>query len=482
MIQFLIIRRLIGAMLMIFGASMLPPLAVSLLYGDGKWLVFFALFLLTLTIGFLLFRNTPHQREPKTRDGIVIVVLIWLGFALIGALPFVWALGISFTDAVFEAASGLTTTGATVLSGLDTMPKSVLWYRMQLHFFGGMGVIILAVAILPMFNIGGSRLFKSEATGVNKEDKLAPRIAQTARLLWLVYVCLIAATGFAFWLAGMTAFDSICHAISAVATGGFGNYDASMGYYQSDAIHLITMVAMLAGAVNMGLHFAVWHRKDVAVYGRDQETRTFLGIVLFVALVACAVLITNSTYPSLWLTIKVALFHTISIITSSGYTIADMSVWPMFVPLFIIACSYFGGCSGSTAGGIKILRVFLLFKQASREAKRLVQPGIVAHVKYNGRIIPDNVADSVWGFFALWILTAAILTLLLVGTGLSPVGAFGAAAAALNNMGVGLAEVGSTFAGVSTAGKWLLSFAMLLGRLEIFTFFVLFTPIFWRRF
>ncbi|MFN4290822.1 MAG: potassium transporter TrkG [Permianibacter sp.] len=482
MIQFLIIRRLIGAMLMIFGSSMLPPLAVSLIYADGKWTVFFALMLLTLAIGFLLFRNTPHQREPKTRDGIVIVVLIWLGFSLIGSLPFVWGLGLSFTDASFEAVSGLTTTGATVLSGLDGMAKSILWYRMQLHFFGGMGVIILAVAILPMFNVGGARLFKSEATGVNKEDKLAPRIAQTARLLWLVYVCLIGATAFAFWLAGMTVFDAICHAISAVATGGFGNYDASLGYYDSDAIHLIAMVAMLAGAVNMGLHFAVWHRKDVAIYGRDQETRTFLGIVLFVAIVACAVLIANSTYPSLWQTVKVALFHVISIITSSGYTIADMSVWPMFVPLFVIACSYFGGCSGSTAGGIKILRVFLLFKQASREAKRLVQPGIVAHVKYNGRIVPEGVADSVWGFFALWILTAAMLTLLLVGTGLSPVGAFGAAAASLNNMGVGLAEVGSTFAGVSTAGKWLLSFAMLLGRLEIFTFFVLFTPIFWRRF
>lgn len=482
MIQFLIIRRLIGAMLMIFGASMLPPLAVSLIYADGKWTVFFALMLLTLAIGFLLFRNTPHQREPKTRDGIVIVVLIWLGFSLIGSLPFVWGLGLSFTDASFEAVSGLTTTGATVLSGLDGMAKSILWYRMQLHFFGGMGVIILAVAILPMFNVGGARLFKSEATGVNKEDKLAPRIAQTARLLWLVYVCLIGVTAFAFWLAGMTVFDAICHAISAVATGGFGNYDASIGYYDSDAIHLIAMVAMLAGAVNMGLHFAVWHRKDVAIYGRDQETRTFLGIVLFVAIVASAVLIANSTYPSIWQTVKVTLFHVISIITSSGYTIADMSVWPMFVPLFVIACSYFGGCSGSTAGGIKILRVFLLFKQASREAKRLVQPGIVAHVKYNGRIVPEGVADSVWGFFALWILTAAMLTLLLVGTGLSPVGAFGAAAAGLNNMGVGLAEVGSTFAGMSTAGKWLMSFAMLLGRLEIFTFFVLFTPIFWRRF
>lgn len=482
MIQFLIIRRLIGAMLMIFGASMLPPLLVSLFYGDGKWLVFFVLLLLTLAIGFLLFRNTPHQREPKTRDGIVIVVLIWVGFGLVGALPFVWALGISFTDAVFEAVSGLTTTGATVLSGLDTMPKSMLWYRMQLHFFGGMGVIILAVAILPMFNIGGSRLFKSEATGPMKEDKLAPRIAQTARLLWLVYVSLILITAFAYWLAGMTVFDALCHAISAVSTGGFGNYDANMAYYQSDAIHLITIASMLAGGINMGLHFAVWHRKSAELYTRDQETRTFLGIVLFVTVVTASVLYSNDTIPSLWQTIKVALFQVVSVITSTGYSIADMSVWPMFAPLFVIACSYFGGCSGSTAGGIKILRIFLLFKQASREAKRLVQPGIVAHVKYNGRIIPDNVADSVWGFFALWILTAAILTLLLVGSGLSPVGAFGAAAAALNNMGVGLAEVGSTFAGMSTAGKWLMSFAMLVGRLEIFTFFVLFTPIFWRRF
>lgn len=482
MIQLPIIRRLFGVMLMVFGVTMLPPMALSLLYNDGKWAVFFALLLLTLATGFLLFRNTPSHREPKTRDGIVIVVLIWLGFCLIGALPFLWVLGLSFTDAVFEAVSGLTTTGATVLSGLDTMPKSMLWYRMQLHFFGGMGVIILAVAILPMFNIGGARLFKSEATGVNKEDKLAPRIAQTARLLWLVYVCLIVATAFAFWLAGMNVFDAVCHSISAISTGGFGNYDASLGYYNSDLIHVIAMVAMVAGAVNMGLHFAAWHRKDMKLYSRDQETRTFFGIMLFATMLIVAVLLAHGVAGGIWNTVKTTAFHTISIVTSTGLTIADMSVWPMFAPLFLIACSYFGGCSGSTAGGIKILRVFLLFKQASREAKRLVQPGIVAHVKYNGRIVPEGVADSVWGFFALWILSAAILTLLLVGTGLSPVGAFGAAAAGLNNMGVGLAEVGSNFAGMSVAGKWLMSFAMLLGRLEIFTFFVLFTPIFWRRF
>ncbi len=482
MIQLGLIRRITGAMVMAFGLTMLPPLVVSFLYRDGKWGVFFALMLLALGVGFLFFRNTKMDHEPKNRDGFLIVVLIWFGFTLVGALPFVWGLGLSYTDAVFEAASGLTTTGATVLSGLDNMAKSMLWYRIQLHFLGGMGVIILAVAILPLLNIGGMRLYKTEATGPMKDDKLAPRIAQTARLLSGVYLALIVSFAFVFWTLGMTAFDAICHGISAISTGGFGNYDANLGYYASPAIHVVTILGMIAGGVNMGLHFAVWHHKSPEMYVKDQESRWFLTMLLLASLLIAITLFLNHSFSSFWLALLNAIFATTSIFTSTGFAIADHSVWPSFVPFLLMMLAYVGACAGSTAGGIKTLRIYLLFKQASREAKRLVQPNIVAHVKFNGRVIPDNVSDGVWGFFALWVLTSAIFTLALMATGLSPIGAFGAATAAINNMGVGLNETAASFANVSTVGKWLLSLCMLVGRLEIFTVFVLLTPIFWRRF
>ena len=482
MIQIDLIRRIVGAMFMVFGITMLPPMAISVLYSDGKWPVFFWLMIVTLAIGYMLFRNTPKQREPKTRDGVIAVVLIWFGFSFIGALPLYWALDIGFTNAFFEATSGLSTTGATVLHGLETLPKSILWYRQQLHFFGGMGVIVLAVAILPLLNVGGMQLYKTEATGPKKEDKLAPRIAQTARVLFVVYLSLMIVVALAFWLAGMNGFDAITHAMSAIATGGFANYDASFGHFNSLTIELIAQFAMIAGALNFGLHYTVWHSRSLSGYFADQESKAFFVILFSTIWLTALVLWLDHDVVSIFDGLRRASFTVIAIMTGTGFGITDFHNWPHFLPVLMIFISYIGGCAGSTTGGLKVMRVFLLFKQASREAKKLVQPNIVAHIKFNGRIVPEEVTSGVWGFFVLYVLTAGLFTLLMIRAGLEPLTAFSAVAASLNNLGPGLNEIASTSHSVSDFGKWVMSFAMIIGRLEILTIFVLFTPIFWRRF
>jgi trk system potassium uptake protein len=482
MIQFMIIRRVIGAMLMVFSASLLPPIIISLLYDDGKWPAFFIQALITVFLGILLFRNTPTHREPKTRDGIVIVVLIWALYSLIGAMPFYWILKISFTDAVFEAVSGLTTTGSSVLSGLDSTAKSVLWYRQQLGFLGGMGVLILAVAILPMFNIGGMKLYKAEATGPMKDDKLAPRIAHTARLLFSVYVLLVIACSFGYWAAGMNWFDAVTHSFATIATGGFGNYDAGMAYFNSVSVELVSVVGMLAGAINFGLLFVVWHNKSPRMLLRDQECKTFLGMLLFSTLLISSTLWLKGYYPAFGDAIRYGTFQVVSSISTTGFATADMSGWPSFTGHFVFLLAFIGGCSGSTSGGMKVLRFFLLFKQVSREAKRLVQPNIVAHVKFNDRIVPESVASGIWGFFALFVSTALLFQFALMACDLDFATAFAVVAASLNNQGIGTNNPAMSFAAMNDAAKWVSIACMLAGRLEIFTFFVLFTPIFWRRF
>ena len=480
MLQLNIIRRVGGIMLMVFAITLLPSQLLSLVYDDGKFGVFFSLFLFTSAAGYLLYRNTQVM-EPKTRDGFVIVVLIWFGYSLIGALPFVWGMGSSYTDAVFEVASGLTTTGATVYSGLDNWPRSMLWYRIQTHLIGGLGVLILAVAILPLFNIGGMKLYKAEATGPVKDDKLTPRIAHTARIFFGVYIALIIADAFGLWALGMNWFDALTHSISAVATGGFANYDASIAHFNSVGIEIVLMLGMLAGGLNFGLHFLAWRDKRPFVYFGDQEARAFL-LILATAIGLMTFAVWATAHSPFWQALREVAFTAVSIITCCGFVTVDPSFWPMFVPFMMMMLAYFGGCTGSTGGGIKILRIYLLFKQASREAKKLIQPNIVAHIKYNGRVVPDEVCNGVMGFFALWVLTAAIATLLMMACGLSPVAAFGAVAATINNMGIGLNEVATSFASVTVTGKWVLIFTMLIGRLEIFTVFVLFVPLFWRKF
>lgn len=481
MIQWHIIRRTLAVLVMAFAVTLLVPLVVSMIYQDGLTTGYVWLVLLIFAAGFFLKAKTAGG-EPRTRDGIVIVVAAWVLLSVVGALPFWLGMHCSFIDALFESTSGLTTTGATIFSQIDQMPKSLQWYRQQLHFFGGMGVLILAVAILPMLKVGGMQLYKTEATGPIKDDKIAPRVHQTARTLFVVYLSLIVFFAVLYFVSGMSFFDAITHAISAISTGGFANYDASIAHFDSRAIEWITVIAMVAGGMNMGLHLIIWRERDLRVYLRDQELRAFCFFILIASALVVWAGATKQPEIGILTWVRLAVFEVVSIITTTGFGIADFSTWPLFAPIVIIFVSFVGGCAGSTSGGIKVLRVFLLFKQASREAKKLVQPNIVAHVKYNERVVPDAVASGIWGFFALYVFATGIFTILMIGTGLEPTIAFSAVAAMINNMGPGLGSVASTFASVTDFGKLTSIAAMLFGRLEIMTIFVLFTPIFWRRF
>lgn len=480
--QFGIILRLVGLFIMVFSMTLVPSLAVSLYYQDGQSLYFALTLGATLLIGLLIwFPVRTQERELRTRDGFLIVVLFWTVLAVLGATPFIFSPHLSFTDAMFESMSGITTTGATVIVGLDQLPKSILYHRQQLHAIGGMGVVVLAVAVLPMLGVGGMQLYQAEAPGPIKDTKLTPRIAQTARVFWYIYLTLTIACALAYWLAGMSLFDAICHSFSTVATGGFSTHDASLAYFNSATIEMIAIVFMLLGALNFSIHFIAWRDRNWTSYFHDEEIRTFIAIVFAISVVIAVTLVLTGTYNN-WLdAIRYSTFHVVSIITTTGFLTADFSLWPLFIPVLLIFISFIGGCGGSTSGGMKVIRIMVMYRQGLREILRLIHPRAIISVKIGGKPIPYQVADSIWGFFSLYIITTALLTLALMGTGEDFTTAFSAVAACINLSGPGLGEVIMNFTTITPVGKWLLTFAMLLGRLEIFTLLVLFSPAFWRR-
>ncbi len=474
------VGRVFGVLLVLFSFTMLIPCAVSLGYRDGEAPNFLLTFAITLTLGLLLWfplRNV--HAELRTRDGFVIVALFWIVLGLLSALPFVIGPHLGYTDSVFEAVSAFTTTGATTIIGLDALPRSILYYRQQLQFFGGMGVIVLAVAVLPLLGIGGMQLYRAETPGPMKEEKLTPRIAHTARALWFVYVGLTGACAFAYWLAGMSPFDAIGHGFATVSTGGFSTHDASMGYFQSPLIEGIAALFMLLGASNFGLLFVVWQKFSLRALLDDAEARAFLGIVLAVTGIETGV-IAYTGHSSLGEGFRQAFFHVISCITSTGFTTTDFSAWPLFLPTLLVFVGFVGGCGGSTAGGLKVLRVVLLFRTGLLEVRRLFHPRLVASVKLGDRVVPQRIMDGVWGFFALYVAVFAVLMLAVMSTGVDQVTAFSGVATCINNMGPGLGEVSANFVPLSASVKWLLVLAMWLGRLEMFTILVLLAPTLWR--
>jgi len=478
-----LIVRILGVLLASFSLTMIPPIVVSLIYRDGEAGYFLMTLAILATAGlFLWFPNRNIEAELRPRDGLVVVTLFWTVLGLVSSLPFVLSPthNLTFTDAVFEAVSGFTTAGATVLTGLEELPKSLLYYRAQLHFLGGMGIVVLAMAVLPMLGVGGMELYRAETPGPMKDEKLTPRIMHTARALWIVYVGLTAACALAYWLEGMSAFDAICHAYSTVATGGFGNYDDSFAHFRSPLLEWTACVFMLLGGLNFGLHFLAFRRRSLRVYAADGETRYFLFfVVVLVALVA--VQLTASGYESQsGGSLRLAAFQVISIITTTGFTTDNFSAWPSFLPLLLIYVSFVGGAAGSTAGGVKVLRVMLVLRQAARELGRMVHPRAVVPVRINGRPVSERILSGVWAFFALYTFTTTFITLLLVATGLDIISAFSAVAACLNVMGPGLGVVSSHMIELSDTAIWIMSATMLIGRLEIFTVFVLLTPAFWR--
>ncbi|MDD3517366.1 MAG: TrkH family potassium uptake protein [Chromatiales bacterium] len=479
-----IILKILGILLTIFSTTMLPPVLVGWLYGEASLLPFLNAFAILLSVGLLLWMPLRCvRRELRLKDGFVVVFLFWVGLGLSGALPLYLSPepSISVTDAVFESMSGLTTTGATLLVGLDELPKSILFYRQQLQWLGGMGIIVLAVAILPMLGVGGMQLYRAETPGPVKDNKLTPRIAETAKALWYIYLGLTVACATAYWMAGMNTFDAISHSFATVSLGGFSPYDASIGHFESPLIEVIAVVFILIGGVNFSLHFLSWRSLSLAHYLKDAEFRAYLLVLGTVATITVAYLTLTSIYDDFWTALHNGIFQAVSVGTTAGFTTASFHEWPGFLPVLLLFASFIGGCAFSTGGGIKVIRVLLLFKQGSREVMRLIHPSAQIAVKIGRKPLQDRVIDAVWGFFSAYVATFAVIMLALLASGLDQISAFSAVAACMNNLGPGLGQVGANYADVNDFAKWMLCLAMLMGRLEIFTVLVLLTPAFWRR-
>lgn len=479
-----VIARIFGILLTVFSLTLLPPIAVSFWYHDGTHTAFTAAFVITLVTGLFMWLPVHDLRqELRTRDGFVVTSLFWLVLGSFGALPLIISPlpALSVTDSIFESISGLTTTGATTITGLDDLPPAILYYRQQLQWFGGIGVIVIALAILPMLGIGGMQLYKAEIPGPVKDTKLTPRIAETARALMVIYIILTISCTLGYWWAGMTVFDAVGHAFSTVANGGFSTHDASMGFFANNhAIMLVSIFFMLAAGINFGLHFFAFRNRSLRHYWRDSEFRFYVIMALcFGLLISCYLWYLGIFTPSG--SFLHGFFQVVSIGTTAGFTSESFYAWPAFLPYVLLLVGIMGACAGSTSGGIKAVRVMLIMKSGLRELNRLVHANAVVPIKVNRKIVPERVTDAVWGFFAVYILSFFVLTVIVMATGESFDTSFSTVASCLSNIGPGLGEAAAHYGSVNEVAKWFLILAMLMGRLEIFTLLVLLTPAFWRH-
>lgn len=468
-------------MLLPFSLTLLPPIAVALWYKENTIPIFLSSFLATGLAGFFLwlpFRT--QQREIHIREGFLIVSLLWIVFPLLGALPFI-LFSSTFVDAFFETISGLTTTGSTVFTNLQVLPRSLLYYRQQLQFVGGVGIIVLGIAILPMLSVGGMQLFRAEMTGPFKEEKLTPRVAQTAKTLWFIYVGLVLLCALSYWGAGLSLFDAIGYSFSTVSTGGFGTHDKSFGLFNNPTLEILGVIFMILGALNFSLHFVVVRRGTLRHYWQDQECRTFLIFWGTMVVIVSTMLIYYHVFENAGQGILKGLFQVTSIFTTTGLYSTSIDNWPTFVPILLMFLAILGGCSGSTAGGIKMIRFVILKMQGVREIQRLIHPNAHYVIKLGQNKLHHSTLDALWGFFCIYVATFVVLLLFLLATGLDLLTAFSALAASISNTGVGLGVVSDNFKAISDSAKIILSAAMLLGRLELFTFFVLLAPSYWRN-
>ena len=480
--QLLIVLKVLGLLLSIFSVTMFIPGLVSLYYRDGSAQSFFVAFAITLAIGLATYLPLRKLQSPiKLTDGYVIVVMFWTVLGLFGAVPLYLdeKLNLTIAQSIFESMSGFTTTGATVIVGLDTLPQAILLYRQLVQWLGGMGIIVLAVAILPLLGMGGMQLFRAETPGPQKE-KITPRVAETAKLLWYIYLALTVACMIAYWVAGMSLFDAIGHSFSTVAIGGFSTHDQSIGYFQSHAIEMVAVIFMVISGVNFALHYLALRSMSLGSYLEDAEFKTYVGIILFLGVVTVGYRYSTQT-ADLSNSFFRGVFQVVSIATTTGFTTAEYFNWPGFLPVLLLFASFVGGCAGSTGGGMKVIRVLLLIKQGIRELVRMVHPHAVLPVKVGRKSIPPRVIDAVWGFFAAYVIILTVMLLFMMATGLDQETAFSAVVACLNNLGPGLGAVGSNYSSLNGLQLSVLCFAMLLGRLEIFTLLVLLTPHFWRK-
>ncbi|MFK5969245.1 MAG: TrkH family potassium uptake protein [Candidatus Marithrix sp.] len=484
-------QRILGLLIILFSVTLVPPICVSLWYQDDGLIAFIMAFLVMFSIGVMLwFPAKDAKKELHLHDGFLITAIFWTVLSIVGALPFLLLSNVeagqnlNLAQAVFESVSGFTTTGATVIKHIDSLPESILYYRQQLQWLGGLGIIVLAVAVLPMLGIGGMQLYRAETPGPMRDEKFTPRLENTAKTLLYIYIILTIACALSYWVAGMSLFDAIGHSYSTVATGGFSTHDASLGYFDSPTIEAIAMFFIILGSLNFTVHFVAWHKLDMRYYWRDTQGRVFIYIVLILIIITVVMLMLHSEdakHQNFFSALRYGSFEVISIISSTGYAIDDFSTWPLFLPILILGSGFIGGCVGSTAGGFRVIRFILLYKQAAREIMRLIHPNAVIVVKIGNKKVPDNVSQAMWGFTFLYISSYVFLSLLFMATGVSYLTAFSGIAATLNMTGPGLGDVTMHYGNIGDAGLWILSFTMLLARLEIFTLLVLLTPAFWRR-
>lgn len=478
------VANVLGALLMVFAATYLLPLAASLFYDDGTALAFALAALMDFALGYLLWLATRRQRRDlRPRDGYLLVTLAWIVMCAAGTIPFLIALPqMSLTDAVFETTSGLTTTGATVMSGLDWLPPSINLWRHALQWYGGMGVVVLAIAVLPLLGVGGMQLYRAEMQGAYK-DKLTPRITDTAKTLWLVYAGLTTLCVLALRAAGMDWFDALCHAFSALALGGFSTRDASIGHFDSVWIEGVLIFFMIISAMNFATHFTAYRSRSLRAYLGDAEARGVVVVIAASVLGLTLYLWANGVYADFAVALRHASFNLVSLATTTGYASTDYGVWPVFAVFWMLFLVCITSSTGSTGNGIKMFRTLMLIQQAARELKRLVHPQLVSPLKLGTRVVPNAVVYAILAFISLYFTSIVALTFVMILTGLDFVTAFATSIAWLTNLGPGLNQVGpaANYAQMSVFQKWVGVSAMLVGRLELFTVFVLFTPAFWRK-
>lgn len=481
----LAVVHVLGSMLMLFSITYILPAATSVIYRDGMLVDFIAASLICLGAGGLLWAVTrSNKRELRSRDGFLLVSLGWTLMSAIATVPLLLALpGLTFTDAFFETMSGLSTTGATVLTGLEDLPPSVLMWRGALHWYGGMGIIVLVVAILPMLGVGGMQLYKAETPGPVKNEKLTPRITQTAKALWLVYFLFTLACAISLRVAGMDWFDAVFHAFSALSLGGFSTHDASIAYYDSPAIEAVLIVFMLIAAINFSRHFMAWQQKSLQAYATDSEAKAMLALLALATLGVTLYIWSDGVYDSFQTSLRYVSFNLVALATTCGFVTQDYAVWPAFAPMIMLMLSCYSCNTGSTGGGIKMFRTLVLFRQAGRELLLLVHPQAVRPVKIAGHVVQNQIVFAVLAYVVLYFGAVVVLTFSLLASGLDFVSSFSAIIACINNAGPGLGIVGpaNNYQSLSDFQTWVCAFAMLLGRLEIFSVLVLFTPSFWRK-
>ncbi len=475
--------RILGTLLMLFSFAQIFPGFLAYFFEEREFVYnFIVTGFVTFLIGcFLFFLASEKNGDLRTKDGFIITIFFWTVLGFFGSMPFYLAEleGVSYIDSLFESISGLTTTGATVLVGLDDMPKSLLFYRQLLQWLGGMGIIVLAVAVLPLLGVGGMQLYKAETPGPLKDSKLTPRITETAKALWFVYLSMTISCSVLYKYFGMSWFDAVCHAFSTISIGGFSTHDDSFAFFANSGLRWTAIIFMVISGINFALHYLAWTKKRLFHYFYDSEVKLYLSLLTSTALITYLTLyFSENIYDEM---VVDSVFQAVSIGTTTGFLTSNYSNWPLFVPIMLLIAAFIGACAGSTGGGIKVIRALILIRQGSSEITKLIHPNAVVTIKFGKKSLDPRVSESVWGFFAVYVATFLIILMFLLSQSNDFLTAFSAVGATLNNLGPGLGAVSENYKEITDGSKLALCIAMLLGRLEIFTLLLLFTPAFWRN-